>query len=335
MFTFVIGGSASGKSDYAERHVLSLGGGGPRIYIATMEHFGEEAKARIARHHAMRRGRGFETIECRRNVGSLVLPENSNVLLEDLGNLVANEMFGAAGMSEDAGTPTSEGADSPSPEDAGTPTPEDAGTPLSERIAGEIEKLRAGCAHLTIVANEVFSGGKEYEGETLAYLRVLAELSRRLAQRADQVVEVVCGQPAIFSEEKQTEADTRGRQMRERAKDSRMIFVTGPLFAGKQEYIMKVLGWDEEAFERNAVRDVQELAAQTSGDQLEALADSLASKRVVIATEVGGGVVPLDPDERRSREAAGRLACLLAARADTVIRVHCGLPCLLKGEQLP
>ena len=36
--------------------------------------------------------------------------------------------------------------------------------------------------------------------------------------------------------------------------------------------------------------------------------------------------------EREKREAAGRLACLLAARADTVIRVCCGLPQLLKGE---
>ena len=55
----------------------------------------------------------------------------------------------------------------------------------------------------------------------------------------------------------------------------------------------------------------------------------------MIAAEVGGGVVPADPDERRKREAAGRLACLLAARADTVIRVCCGIPRLLKGEALP
>ena len=114
-----------------------------------------------------------------------------------------------------------------------------------------------------------------------------------------------------------------------------MIFVTGPLFAGKQEYIMQALGWDEAGFDANAVRDVQDLAAEVSPEQLEALADSLAEKEVVIATEVGGGVVPADPDERRKREAAGRLACLLAARADTVIRVCCGLPRLLKGEALP
>ena len=37
---------------------------------------------------------------------------------------------------------------------------------------------------------------------------------------------------------------------------------------------------------------------------------------VVIATEVGGGVVPVaDPAERAAREAAGRLGCLLAQRA--------------------
>ena len=323
--------------------------GGPRIYIATMERFGEEAEARIARHRALRRGRGFETVECCQNIGSLTLPENSNVLLEDLGNLVANEMFTGSGSPE--------GTDTPSPEGAGTPFPEEITALLPDRIAEEIEKLRAGCAHLTIVANDVFCGGKEYEGETLAYLRVLAKLSRQLAQKADRVVEVVCGrplpvqpvlvQPTAGSGSDRAEKETKDSRTRERGKASKMIFVTGPLFAGKQEYIMKALGWDEAAFEKNAVRDVQdlaaltpfdeseELAAVTPADSLEALADSLASKQVVIATEVGGGVVPLDPVQRREREAAGRLACLLAARADIVVRVYCGIPCLLKGERLP
>ena len=35
---------------------------------------------------------------------------------------------------------------------------------------------------------------------------------------------------------------------------------------------------------------------------------------------------------RAAREAAGRLSCLLAERADTVVRVCCGLPQVLKGE---
>ena len=61
------------------------------------------------------------------------------------------------------------------------------------------------------------------------------------------------------------------------------------------------------------------------------LAAVLAEKEIVIATETGGGVVPVDADERRMREEAGRLSCMLAERADTVIRVCCGLPQLLKG----
>ena len=109
-----------------------------------------------------------------------------------------------------------------------------------------------------------------------------------------------------------------------------MIFVTGPLFAGKKDYIRSALGWTEEEFSRNAVWDVQELPRE--GQDLAALAGELARKPVVIATELGGGVVPADPAERRKREDAGRLACELAARADTVIRVCCGLPQILKGK---
>ena len=109
-----------------------------------------------------------------------------------------------------------------------------------------------------------------------------------------------------------------------------MIFVTGPLFAGKQEYICGKLGWTEADFQEKAVRDVQELAAR-AGD-LDALADELSRYCVVVATEVGGGVVPADLHERIRREAAGRLACLLAERADVVIRVCCGLGQVLKGK---
>ncbi len=108
-----------------------------------------------------------------------------------------------------------------------------------------------------------------------------------------------------------------------------MIFVTGPLYAGKETYIRRALGWDEADFRARAVRDVQELVPC---EDLAALADRLAARELVIATELGGGVVPVDAGARRKREQAGRLACLLAARADTVIRVCCGLPQLLKGE---
>lgn len=109
-----------------------------------------------------------------------------------------------------------------------------------------------------------------------------------------------------------------------------MMFVTGPLFAGKRDYVCRAMGWTQEQLAARAVWDVQDLAADAP--DAGALADRLAGYEVVIATEVGGGVVPVDAHERAAREAAGRLACLLAQRAETVVRVVCGLPQTLKGD---
>ncbi len=108
-----------------------------------------------------------------------------------------------------------------------------------------------------------------------------------------------------------------------------MIFVTGPMYSGKKEYIRQFLHLTQEEFSEKAVWDVEQLA--TDCDNLEQMADHLATKEIIIATEVGGGVVPINPQQRRNREAAGRLACLLAQRAERVIRVCCGLPQILKG----
>ena len=108
-----------------------------------------------------------------------------------------------------------------------------------------------------------------------------------------------------------------------------MIFITGPLYSGKREYACRILGCEMEELVNRAVWDVQDLA-RDCGD-LAALADRLAENDVVIAAETGGGVVPVDAGERAAREAAGRLACLLAQRAERVVRVFCGLPLDLKG----
>ena len=114
-----------------------------------------------------------------------------------------------------------------------------------------------------------------------------------------------------------------------------MIFITGPLYSGKKTFAAQLLHCSEQQLSQYAVWDVQQLAADcASPDDLAALADRLAAYPVVIATEVGGGVVPMEPAQRVAREAAGRLACLLAQRAETVIRVCCGLPQALKGELL-
>lgn len=109
-----------------------------------------------------------------------------------------------------------------------------------------------------------------------------------------------------------------------------MILIVGPLWSGKRAVAKKLLRCDEAELARRAVWDVQELAREDI--ELEKTADELSASEVVIATEVGGGVVPVDDAERAARERAGRLCCLLAERAETVVRVFCGIPKAIKGE---
>ena len=109
-----------------------------------------------------------------------------------------------------------------------------------------------------------------------------------------------------------------------------MIFITGPMFSGKRGVARQLLHCSDAELAKRCAFEVQELAADC--EDLEALAEKLSRFDAVTASEVGGGVVPLDPDEREARERAGRLACLLAARADVVVRVFCGIPKVLKGE---
>lgn len=172
MLTLVVGGALSGKSAYAERLILRSGAQ-KRIYLATMEPFGDEAAARIEKHRAMRRDKGFDTVECYVNLSGLTLPPDSAVLLEDMGNLCANELF----------------------------SPQGAGENLAEAILRGVARLRTQCRDLVIVSNEVFSGGREYAGDTDRYLSVLSYVNRKLAAMADAVCEVSAGMATYYKGE--------------------------------------------------------------------------------------------------------------------------------------
>lgn len=56
---------------------------------------------------------------------------------------------------------------------------------------------------------------------------------------------------------------------------------------------------------------------------------------VVISDEIGYGLVPADPFERRYRETAGRICTRLAADSIQVDRVVCGIAVTLKKEEAP
>lgn len=52
---------------------------------------------------------------------------------------------------------------------------------------------------------------------------------------------------------------------------------------------------------------------------------------VIISTEIGGGIVPIDRAERKWREAVGRTMTMTASEAEKVIRMVCGVPTVIKG----
>ncbi len=174
MLTMITGGSGSGKSAYAEDRILAYGEGN-RVYIATMEPFGEEGAKRIQRHRKLRAGKGFSTVERYTDLAGLAVPAGSYVLLECMSNLVANEMF----------------------------RPDGAGEGLLEEILLGVEKLCAQAAQVCIVTNDIFSECLGYEGETVRYQESLGAVNQTLARRADEVVEVVYGIPVILKERRE------------------------------------------------------------------------------------------------------------------------------------
>lgn len=53
---------------------------------------------------------------------------------------------------------------------------------------------------------------------------------------------------------------------------------------------------------------------------------------VFISDEIGSGIVPMDPLDRRWREVTGRILIQIAAESDEVIRLFCGIPQVIKKE---
>lgn len=51
---------------------------------------------------------------------------------------------------------------------------------------------------------------------------------------------------------------------------------------------------------------------------------------ILVSTEIGYGIVPIDQFERTYREQIGRICCIIANRAQEVYRITCGIPMRIK-----
>lgn len=102
-----------------------------------------------------------------------------------------------------------------------------------------------------------------------------------------------------------------------------MIFVIGGYASGKRAFVASHWGYPPTAFLQS--EDSPILYGIESMDSSSLCLDSLLEKEVVIAQEIGCGLVPLTPEERIHREEVGRLCCQLAQHATEVYRVTAGI----------
>lgn len=167
MITLITGGSKCGKSRLAEK--IAESSGKRKIYIATMQPYGEEAYAAIERHRKIRAGKGYETIEKYTDLHEISIPENCAVLLECAGNLCANEMFRNGEIIRPA-----------------------------DSIAGSILDIGKKAEELIVVTNQVGSDGVSYDEGTAEYIRQLGRINLLVARGADCVVECVYGIPVVL-----------------------------------------------------------------------------------------------------------------------------------------
>ena len=53
-------------------------------------------------------------------------------------------------------------------------------------------------------------------------------------------------------------------------------------------------------------------------------------KVIIVSTEIGYGIVPIEQFERTYREQTGRVCCTIAKEAQEVYRIMCGIPTKIK-----
>jgi adenosylcobinamide kinase/adenosylcobinamide-phosphate guanylyltransferase len=165
----VLGGTRSGKSQYAERRAFASGG--PVLYVATGQALDDEMSERIAWHRTRRPPR-WRTLEARLDLASAVDQQLQNepiVLLDDLATFVSNVLL-------------ERGAD-------------------REKLSQEVEALlrlsRARASQLIIVSAEVGLGVVPVSPLGRQFRDLLGLTNQQVAAAADEVVLVVAGLPLI------------------------------------------------------------------------------------------------------------------------------------------
>lgn len=135
-----------------------------------------------------------------------------------------------------------------------------------------------------------------------------------------------------------------------------MILIFGGAFQGKRDYAMREFNLSDEDimqiehfppetdikspkpeldFHSKAVSGFENfvLACLKAGESPENYInrhEEQLKNMIIISDDISQGLVPMDPLDREWREATGRCLVQLADKADTVIRIFCGIPEVIK-----
>lgn len=128
-----------------------------------------------------------------------------------------------------------------------------------------------------------------------------------------------------------------------------MVMITGGAFQGKRTLAKRLYGLAdsdikngaecafEDVFTAAAISEYHELVRRLIKENVNVseFTERLCRENphaVIIMNEVGCGIIPLEKSERLYREEVGRAGCVIASHSETVLRVFCGIPEVIKGE---
>jgi len=125
-----------------------------------------------------------------------------------------------------------------------------------------------------------------------------------------------------------------------------MVLIFGGAYQGKLEYAKENYQIQENEifycedsreidFSKKVIYGLDRLILnliKDGADPLEYVNKNLdkINDRIIICTDISGGVVPTDPVMRQWREAVGRCMALLSRSAQRVVRIFCGIGTVIK-----
>lgn len=163
--TLVLGGTASGKSAFAETLVMETGR--PRVYLATAQVYDTEMADKVSAHQAQR-GDGWRTIETPRDIAApLAAVTADQIVLLDCATLwLSNTLL--------------------------------ANPSATEAVNDFMNALAACPAPVVVVSNEVGAGIVPDNALARSFRNAQGALNQAVAARAELVVNVIAGLPTTL-----------------------------------------------------------------------------------------------------------------------------------------